>query len=252
MKGPEVFVQHLRDNQYHPRSDAHSNALCHAVLKDLIDHCAPIAKKARAGELVGKVNHTVTVNYQRWNIDLAIGPPADKPKPPMDGELIRHEAPSLIEVAIEAKGVMTEHGKARNNRLRDMHAFHHHAHVYDERTIAVGIIVVNVSPIFWSPTRPTDDISYHHSIDRLGQETVDLFRNIPLRNRPDESAGLEAAAILVVDHDNLLKNETPPVGAPDPQDTVLIEGAPAPVIGDPLHYTTLINRICRAYGNRWA
>lgn len=251
MNGPDAFIQHLREQQYHPRSDAHSNAICHAILADLLDHCAPIAERAKSGHLVGKVNHTVTVNYQRWNIDLALGPPSGRPKPPPEGELISHEAPSLIEIAIEAKGVMTEHGKARHNRLRDLQAFHNHAHIYDEKTIAVGVVVVNVSPIFWSPTRSPDDITFHENIDRLGKGTVDIFRNLPLRAGPNKGAGLEAAAVLVVEHDNLLKNENPPVGAPDPEETVLVEGSPAPQIGDPLHYTTLIRRVCRAYQDRW-
>jgi hypothetical protein len=251
MRGPSSFIEHLRENQYHPRSDAHSNAICRGILMDLIDHCPPIAQKAAAGELVGKINHTVTVNYQRWNIDLALGPPSGRPEPPPDGELIRDEAPSLIEIAIEAKGVMTEHGKARHNRLRDLHAFHGHAHLHNEKTIAVGIVVVNVSPIFWSPTRPAHDISFHENIERLGQETVDLYRGIPLRNRPDDRAGLEALAVLAIEHDNLPKNENLPINAPAPTESVLVSKAPAPKIGDPLHYSTLIQRVCRAYQDRW-
>lgn len=66
MQGPQDFVQHLNDNQYHPRSDAHSNALCHGVLRDLLDHCDLLAEKARRGEAVAQLNHTITVSYQRW------------------------------------------------------------------------------------------------------------------------------------------------------------------------------------------
>lgn len=251
MKGPDSFVDHLRTHQYHPRSDAHSNAICSGILSDLIDHCPPIARKAAAGELVGKINHTVTINHQRWNVDLAMGPPSGRPEPPSEGELIRNEAPSLIEVAIEVKGVMTEHGKARHNRLRDLHAFHSHAHLHNLKTIAVGVIVVNVSPIFWSPTRAAHDISFHENIARLGHETVELYRSIPMRNGATDGAGLEALSVLVVEHDNLLKNEHLPPNAPSPVDTVLVTKAPAPKVGDPLHYSTLIQRICRAYNDRW-
>jgi hypothetical protein len=81
MQGGHRYVQHLSENQYHPRSDAHSNALCRAVLADLIEQCPPIAQKATEGKLVAQLNHTITVGYQRWNIDLALGPPSGSPAP---------------------------------------------------------------------------------------------------------------------------------------------------------------------------
>ncbi len=251
MNGPDAFLDHLRTSLYHPRSDAHSNAICIGILDDLLAHCEPLAAKAKSGEVVAKLNHTVTVNYQRWNLDLALGPPAGNPVPPTEGESIRLEPPSLVEVAVEAKGVMTEHGKARHNRLRDLQAFHHHAHVYNESVVAVGVVVVNVSPVFWSPTRDPSDITFHNHIEQLGADTVSLFRNLPLRNAPGDGAGLEAACVLVVRHDNLLKNEALPAGAPHPEQSSLVTRSPAPAVGDPLHYATMIHRICRAYRDRW-
>jgi hypothetical protein len=251
MKGPELLVEHLRTEQYHPRSDAHSNAICMGILQDLLTHCPPLADRARSGELVAKVNHTVTINYQRWNIDLALGPPAGAPVRPSGDQLITEAIPSVIEVAIEAKGVMTEHGKARHNRLRDLQAFHSHAHAYNDKVVAVGVVVVNVSPFFWSPTRQVHDVTLHHNIDQLGPETVNLFRNLPLRHVPGDGPGLEAAGVIVVKHDNLRKNEHLPDTAPLPEDTVLVNGRPAPQVGDPLHYSTMIRRICRAYTDRW-
>lgn len=251
MNGPKLFIEHLRKNQYHPRSDAHSNAIGRAILLDLIDQCPPLAQKVGTGELVAKLNHTVTVNYQRWNIDLALGPPAGSPTPPPNNEPVRYDVPSLVEIAMEAKGVMTEHGKARHNRLRDLQAFHHHAHIYNEKVVAVGFVVVNVSPVFWSPTRAEDDITVHAKIGQLGAETVNVFRNLPLRHTPADGAGLEAGCVLVVKHDNLLKNENLPDSAPSPSETVLVERSPAPQVGDPLHYATMIRRICEAYKDRW-
>lgn len=251
MIGPEEFVQHLQEDFYHPRSDAHSNAICRGILSDLLTHCPPIAERARRGEIVAQLNHTVTVNHQRWNIDLALGPPPGTPLPPKDGEPISFDVPTVIEVAVEAKGVMTEHGKARHNRLRDLQAFHHHAHIYNQKVVAIGVVVVNVAPVFWSPTRAADDVTVHHNIETLGPETVGLFRNLPLRNSPEEGAGLEAACVLVVNHDNLGKNEELPEAAPEPSESTLVERPPAPQVGDPLHYATMIRRTCRAYQDRW-
>jgi len=251
MNGPDAFIDHLRTSLYHPRSDAHSNAICQGILSDLLDQCEPLARRARSGQLVARLNHTVTVNYQRWNIDLALGPPAGSPVPPADGELVHYDTPSLVEVAVEAKGVMTEHGKARHNRLRDLQAFHHHAHIYNEKVVAVGIVVVNTAPFYWSPTRDPQDITIHNNIETLAAETVAVFRNLPLRHTPSDGAGLEAACVLVVRHDNLLKNEALPPEAPAPRDPILIIKAPAPPVGDPLNYATMIHRICRAYSDRW-
>lgn len=250
MKAPEAFVRHLAENNYHPRSDAHSNAVCRAIVDDLLAHCPAFAERAQAGEIVAKLNHTVKVNYQDWNIDLAVGPPPGSPIPPSNGS-ITFETPATIELALEAKAIMTEHGKARRNRLRDLQAFHGYAHSYNEKTIAVGTVAVNVSRVFWSPTRSTDDITEHAKIEILGKSTVELFRGLPLRHTPAEGPGLEAVSLLVVDFDNLRKNPDLPYGAPRPADPKLVTGTPAPRTGDPMHYATMIRRICAAYEDRW-
>lgn len=250
MNGPASFVSHLQEHRYHPRSDAHSNAICLAILQDLLMHCPCVAERAADGELVAKLNHTVKVNYQDWNIDLALGPPPGSASPPAEGE-ITMGTPAVVEVALEAKCIMTEHGKARRNRLRDLQAFHHYAHVYNQKTVAIGSIAINVSPTFWSPLRDMDDVTYHDNIDTLGPETIGLFRSLPLRHTPDDGPGFEAASVVVVEHDNLLKNPQPPLGAPPPRATRLVVTKPAPQQGDPLHYATMIHRTCVAFGERW-
>lgn len=251
MQGPDAFIRHLAEHHYHPRSDAHSNAVCLGIVMDLVAFCQPLRQRAASGELVAKLNHTVTVNYQRWNIDLALGPPAGRPKPPTEGSVISWGVPTVIEVAIEAKGVMTEHGKARHNRLRDLQAFHSHAHTYNQKVVAVGIVVVNMAEYYWSPTRDTSDITRHRNIRTLAAETVDLYRNLPLRNAPSKGPGLEAASVVLIQHDNLAKNRELPPEAPEPHPSVLVTRPPAPQLGDPLHYSTMIQRICTAYTDRW-
>ena len=109
-----------------------------------------------------------------------------------------------------------------------------------------------MSGIFWSPLRPAADITYHHNIATLGPQTVEVFRGLPLRHTPDEGPGLEAASVVVVKLDNLAKNPAPPLGAPTPRPPTLVSGAPAPQVGDPLHYATMIQRICTAYRARWS
>ncbi|CAN5877690.1 hypothetical protein BH20GEM1_BH20GEM1_19640 [soil metagenome] len=250
MIGPKRLVDHLAAKGYHPRSDAHSNAICLGILDDLLDHCPAVATKAGRGELVATLNHTVIVNYQRWNIDLALGPPPGSPSAPLVGK-IAMATPAVIQIAVEVKGVMTEHGKARHNRLRDLQAFHSHAHLYDLSVVAVGVIVVNISPTFWSPTRDDVDVTQHRGIVRLGKETVDLYRNLPLRNDPTEGPGLEAAAVVVVNHDNLSVNPLIKELIFSPQEPELVTASPSPPAGDPLNYSTMIHRMCRAFERRW-
>ena len=251
MKGPDLLVEHLRSNLYHPRSDAHSNALCRGILADLIENCPSFAQRAARGEIVAQLNHTATVGHEDWNVDLAVGPPRGVPTPPSGGEGILFAPPAVIELALEAKSVMTEHGKARRNRLRDLQAFHGHAHAYDPNVVAIGVVVVNVAEFFWSPTRSASDITRHRGIDDLGESTIDLYRNLPLRRRPTEGAGFEAVAVIVVRHDNIRKNVNLPAGSPTPADTVLVTKPPAPAVGDPLEYGTMIVRACSAYKERW-
>lgn len=180
-----------------------------------------------------------------------MGPPAGLPVAPTDGP-IRFETPVTVEVAAEAKCIMTEHGKARRNRLRDLQAFHSYAHNYNNQTVAAGTIAVNISPIFWSPLRDENDITAHDNIATLGADTIGLFRSLPLRHRPEEGGGLEAVSVIVVSFDNLAKNPTPPLGAPTPHAPKLVTQAPAPQVGDPMHYATMIRRMCSAYRERWS
>ena len=251
MRGPAEFVQHLAEHGYHPRSDAHSNAISRAILRDIIEHCPTFADRAKAGEIVAKINHKVRVGYEDWTIDLAIGRAPDRPEPP-DGEPIRWGAPAVVQIALEAKSVMTEHGKARHNRLRDLHAFYGFAHRYGPQTIAAGTIAVNLSAVFWSPLRAHEDITLHHNISTLGPSTIDLFRSLPLRHSAASDPGFEAFTVIALKMDNLARNEHRPAGAPKPRKPSLVSTGPAPAVGDSLHYSTMVRRLCTAYSDRWA
>lgn len=251
MLGPAKFADFLNRQLYHPRSDAHSNALCQFVLEDLITACPLLAHRAARGEIVASRNLTQIVGHDTWNIDLALGPPAKSVLAPEPGTRIRHERPAIIHMAMEAKGVMTEHGKARRNRLRDFHAFHEHAHRYDSRTVAVAVLAVNASRLFWSPTRAQHDITEHRDLTRLVKQTIDVFRSLPLREARPAQAGLEAFAVVVVEHDNLLKNPALPTGY-QARPSRVVETPPAPPVGDPFHYSSMIYRTCDAYTARYS
>ena len=56
---PEAFLEHLRNEGYHPRSDKHSNVLAECIVSDLLDICAPLAEQAQKGEVVYTLNFDV-------------------------------------------------------------------------------------------------------------------------------------------------------------------------------------------------
>jgi hypothetical protein len=163
--------------------------------------------------------------------------------------------PVIIQIAIELKSIWTEHGKARWNRLRDFNSFHGYAHQYNPSTVAAAFLVVNSADRFWSPLRKLDDITVHtrpkRTARKLAQETVDIFRSIHLRNSANDVPGMEAIGVLVVEHDNLAVHPNAASYADIAKPTVIPSPPTNPAVGDPLHYETMIQRICTAYTQRW-
>lgn len=253
MRGPRTVVEHLNRNQYHPRSNVLGNVVCMAILEDLLEHCQPLSDRARRGELVAKLNHRIDVGQDNWNIDLAIGPPPGPiPAPALQIDPIMLAVPATVEIAIEVKAVMTKHTGARRNRQRDLQAFHKHAHDYNPSTIAVGVLVINTAEYFWSPLRREDDLSRHTTINTVVPGTIDIYRSLPLRHTPSGGSGLEGKTVIAVEHDNLRLNPNRPEGWPRPRDTALVNRPPAPQVGEPIHYASMIQAVCTAYRTRWA
>jgi hypothetical protein len=239
VSAPEKIVEHLREIGYHPRSNTHGKILCDFVLEDLLAICPKIAEDGLAGRLVYDIQRKIIVAGSEWNIDLVLGPPPSGAVNEVPAKGMRRESPATIRIAIEAKTVMTEHGKARRNRQRDLDSFHQFVHRYDSDTVAAGLIVVNIAERFKSPLR--SDTSTHRNVRALVQETLGLLRSLPQRSARGESTGLEANGAIVVNHDNL------DLGA-----STLVTAAPAPQIGDPLHYDSFLRRICDSYTLRWS
>ena len=237
MPAPELFVAHLNEAGYHPRSSKHGYALCGFVLADLLTSCPKIAEHAAAGRLVYDLQRKVIVGNSEWNIDLVLGPPPGgaKSKPP--AEMIAREPPATIRIAIEAKTIMTEHGKARRNRQRDLDSYHQFLHRYDPAAVAAALTIVNLAGRFKSPLR--NEINTHRNVRALVEGTLNLLRALPIRSAVDV-AGLEANGAIVVEHDNIASGSTQ-----------LVTAAPAPQVGDPLHYETFLRRICDRYAGRW-
>lgn len=191
------------------------------------------------GRLVYDIQRKIMVGSSEWNIDLVLGPPPSQLKGEVSARGIQQFPPATIRIAIEAKTVMTEHGKARRNRQRDLDSFHQFVHRYDPGVIAAALMVVNIADRFRSPLR--SEVSIHRNVRGLVEETMGLLRALPVRSSPGDLAGLEANGGIVVSHDNV-----------DREQTRLITTLPAPQMGDPLHYAAFLQRICDRYAQRWA
>ena len=177
MAAPQQFVAHLAEHQYHPRSNKHGVALCDYVLEDLLANCPKIAADAAARKLVYERNRVITVGSNDWNIDLILGPPPSGFRPPATTDPIVRAVPATIRIAIEAKTIMTEHGKARRNRQRDLDSFHQFARRYDVTvtTVTSALTVVNIATTFKSPLRQV--LTVHKNIATLVQSTIGILRD---------------------------------------------------------------------------
>ena len=236
MPAPHAFIEHLRAEGYHPRSNKHSNALSEAIVADLIENCPKIADKAAAGQLVYSLNFDLIYGQSQWNVDLVLGAPPPGTPPP-ENTPIRHSDPATVQVAVELKSVMTEHRKAVRNRKRDFEAHHDHVHRYASGSIAGALMVVNAASTFKSPLK--GDVTVHRDPPGLVEHCIREMRNISLRAGPSDH-GLDASAVLVVRMDNTNLPETDHVLDP-----------PAPAVGDPLHYDAFVQRLCAAYTERF-
>ena len=236
---PAAFLDHLRREGYHPRSNKHSNSLAIAIAHDLAKVCPELQTRALRGEVVYDQNFDLHVKTATWNVDLVLGRASERVVP---GEQpIRRGRPTSIEIAVEIKAIMTEHRKAVKNRKRDLEAHHEHVHHYDPQAIACGVFVVNHALTFRSPLRPQRTV---HARDRraataLVEHCLREMRNVS--ERVDVSGyGLEAKCFIVVDMDN-----------ENLRSTSYVDRAPGPITGDPLNYDSFLQRVCAFYERRF-
>jgi hypothetical protein len=255
----EEFATYLAEKGYDPRSSRHSDFLSEIIVRDLVAACPLIAERAARGQIVANLRHHQQVGQDDWVIDIAIGTCAGPPIRPSDPDSIRTDPPVIIQIAIELKGVITEHGKARRNRLRDFGAFHGHGHIYDPRTVVAAFLVINSADLFYSPlnlgktSRPefNTHVSRRRSARQLAKESIDLFRTIHLRNSETDVPGLEALGVIVIEHDNFNFYPDPLKYAQLRKPTQVAPSPPSLNVGDPMSYESMIQRICAHYTRRF-
>lgn len=228
--GDERIVEWLNQNNYHPRSDKHGSASCLYFLEDLLYESEPLRRAAALNQIAYTEDFTVGEGGLRWNVDLVLGPVDTGGSVRQLGEYQVLEAePAEIWLAIDAKSIMTEHGKARRNRQRDINSFADIMHFHHQDSVTGGILLINIADRFRSPLRDEGDITEHVNIRRLVEETIQLFREID-RSQGEVSSNVDGVATVVVDHTNL----------DDGQETQLVTEPPAPQAGDIVNYREFV------------
>jgi hypothetical protein len=244
-RGDVEFAAYLAAHQYHPRSSRHGDALCRFLLADLLATCEPFSRAAARDAIIFRANYTIDPDSpDRWNADLVVGPPSHPPEhdAPRIGS-IAEGFPSEIWIAIDAKTIMTEHGKARRNRQRDLNSFQDILHRKNARTIVGGLLVVNMAERFQTPlARQTEGITTHRNIVRLVTEIVVLMGGLPRAPAViGGQGGLEALGVIVLSHSNV-----------PAEPTNLVTTPPAPAADDPLSYASFLRDLCAAFSARFS
>lgn len=238
-----AIVEFLAERGYHPRSAKHGDALCTFLLRDLLESCTALRGAAENGRIVFQRNYTIDPGSpDRWNVDLVIGPPRS---PLADAArrvgLLAQAPPGEIWVAVDAKTIMTEHGKARRNRQRDLNSFQDILHRKNPRTIVGGLVMVNIAPRFRTPLpRKSGGLNEHPNVERLVEEIVTMLGGLARPARESGKQGIEAVGVIVVSHTNLPGERS-----------LLVTAPPAPGPGHPLSYASFVRDLCKAFAERF-
>lgn len=254
MNAPEKFTQWLAHHEhrdpkyghiykYHPRSDAHSIALCTFILEDLLKECRVLREQAALGKIAYGINiRHVWPSGKRKSIDLALGQPKLLGTPPEEIHGVQKASEfSQVLVSCEAKTVMTEHKKSQPRVFDELASSHEIVHQGRQDAIAAGITVVNIAKTFVSPLRQKSrkkTIVTNHRQPKVAEAMVRHLRGLPIREEIGQ-VGFDAYCTFVVACNNL-------IGAH------LWTSPPAPQPGEPDHYNTFVTRIALCYSKRFS
>ena len=228
--------------RYHPRSDAHSKALCKLILEDILLACPVLREQALADKIVYGINaRHIWPNGKKKTIDLAIGTTKTikKKSTRFAGTIYPGQIESVL-ISCEVKATMTEHGKSHPRLFDERGSSHEIVHQGNRQAIAAGILVVNIAETFISPLRQksaTLDITTHTQ-PHAAEGIIAIVRGLPIRDTA-RGTGFDALATVVIDCDN----KAPAFLWTDP---------PAPQAGDRDHYDTFISRLAAAYPIRFS
>src|SRR2546427_2892969 len=263
MLAPQAFANWLSTHKhtdkklghtylYHSRSDAHSIALCLAILNDILARCPVLQEQALMGDVACGINlqHKWQTTNKKKTIDLAIGCPAQvirgssalkKATSSSDLRIVKVETLADVLIACEAKSVMTEHKKSQPRVYDELSSSHEIVHQGKQEAISAGITVVNIAKTFVSPLRQKLGQPLHmtrHKQPKVTESMVAHLRGLPIRERIGE-VGFDAYCTIVIECDNQTACN-------------LWQAPPAPQLGDRDHYETFLDRIARFYNERFS
>jgi hypothetical protein len=186
-------------------------------------------------------------------MDLVVGPPEAastvRRRPPTGRDdlipagAMARAVPSEVWLVVDAKGVMTEHGKARRNRQRDVTALWTVMKAFMPNVVVGAIVPINIAARFWSPLRGEGNVTEHVNIERLVSDTLGVFRAVRLTSRTGR--GIDALGCFVVDFDNIGTKSR----------AKLVTSPPAPAPDDPIHYDNFVkdlaSQLVERFGSRF-
>lgn len=250
MLAPEKFVLWMSANlhkdefgeyRYHPRSDAHSKALCLFVLEDLLDRSSVIREQAQNRSIVYGINTQFLWEAvdKKKTLDLAIGIPDVDPG--HGAEPIAMGRISDVLFSCEAKSCMTEHGKSKPRLYDELSSSHEIVHQGRSDAIATGISVVNIADEFVSPLRQRRGepvVVTRHKQPFAAANMIEHLRGLRIRDEVGQ-VGFEAYSTIVISCDN----RGPATLWADP---------PAPQRGDQDEYGTFLERVAASWEERFS
>src|SRR5260221_8359336 len=278
MHGPAILARTMtipmprgKDNalwQYHPRSDHHSKVACWGILFDLFQQSRLLRGHVASRRVVFGINHEMRDfrTGRKKDLDLVLARPGSgipKKKPLTFRSLITkwgilldaeergllEEMPEAIQhpvgavhLAVEAKACMTEHGKARPRLYDELNSSHDAVHGSAEMAIAAGFVMINIAERFISPELNKSGGALRiteHNQPRVTASVIEKVLEIP-RRATTSTHGFDALAIVVVDCAN---DGVTPVR--------IIDTPPAPEVGSPVHYDSMIARVVQLYESRF-
>ena len=210
--------------------------MCEFVLRDLHASCPSLTALASRGAIVYQTNYTVNQGTpSEWTIDLVLGPKNDRAQ--LQGPYIARDDPTKVWIAIDAKAIMTEHGKARRNRQRDLNSMAEILHRMEPTPITGAYVAINMAAEFRSPLR--NAATRHRNIERIVAQTIPLMMEI-LEDERSGRPGLDAMGVTVLDYSNT------PMSV-----CRLVQAQPAPDGGSRLYYDNFIARVCEKFTARY-
>jgi hypothetical protein len=149
-----------------------------------------------------------------------------------------NQAPvGAVLIALEAKAAMTEHQKAEPRLYDELNSSHLTVHGDSNQALATGLVMVNASPTFLSPSG-TGRRNVHKQPD-AASGIVRKVKQIPRRANPAQE-GFDGLGIVLL----CAANDGTPV--------TLVSDPPAPPPGDIFNYETMIRRVASLYSTRFA